>query len=165
MRASSQFTCLRQEKSFLQWGKRLEANLAAQVMESRAQYVFYYLVYASRGGLSLQLSSFLVVSLFLSCISLPSSNFQPSFPLPPFLFIDFPQWGHYDKWVSFHVGGSLWELFLTKWDPLLSSDNTFLKLVPVVKQCSTSVSSKALMFFSIWFLTWLRTPNLYWTST
>ena len=41
--------------------------------------------------------------------------------------------GCHDGGIAFLVGGSFWDKFLTRWDPLLTTDVTLSKLAPIAK--------------------------------
>ena len=53
----------------------------------------------------------------------------------PFFFFNLGHYNH-DEGDFSHVSGSLYLIFLTKWDPLLVADMN-LKLVPNTNYCST----------------------------
>lgn len=122
-------------KEFPTTGKSINANLMAQIKEPMAQPVFYYPIYVSWRGLSLEASSsFLVVPLwFLSCISLlqffPTLLLAPSVLIYRLPLVDLSWW--WERLLM--LVGPFWDIFLTRWDLSLTTNVTISKLAPTTK--------------------------------
>lgn len=87
----------------------------------------------SRKPSSIELKHFLSFLLFLAFSHVSLSNCQPPNLLLSAFIYRLLLVGRHDERAVFHVDRSLWDKFLTRWDPLLV---TFLKLATIAKWCS-----------------------------
>ena len=118
-------------------GKPPKANLMAQGKVLKGHFVFFFpLCVCFPRRLKLCRVETFSLSLVVPHSSLMCLRLMPFILF--YFFIDFPQWGCHDERVVFHISGSLLNIFLTRQDPLLVTDMTFVKLAIVAKWCLAS---------------------------